>query len=616
MKIGIIDSGVEKTHRRLKDINIVREVVFGNTNMEKQDPTDYCGHGTAVTSIISQMTPSAEFYIAKVFDRQLITEENRLVKAIDWCISNQVNIINLSLGVQTENPGSDLRNICLKAYEKRIVIVSAAYYILSQPCYPAFFPYVFGVTEGRVASVSEFGVLPDYPVEFVAKGDIHRIAHIHNSFKFSSGTSYACAYFSGIVANYLLKQKERQTVDEIKAGLVSEANPKIVSTQSKQFTTIPYVIRNDMDKVAEKLLSKNAFKKDIGRMALFPVSEKEMNSFLDFPTHCIASITKYIDYPRNFSKKNDNQPVQDWMLNDKDFLDFDTLVLGYFHEQLLYVNQKYGYELLDRALLQQKNIYVFDDKLKKYIGKKYPDFQGKVWCPEITEPIMQDILCFRDLSKIKTPVIAVVGTSNKQGKFTTQLRLKKILQKAGYRTAHLSTEPQSELLGADFTFPIGLNSTVKIPLTAWDVTVHALVKAIARYVNPHIIISGTQGWIVPLNRSLFNALNMLHFLNGVQPDGVVCAINPNDTLETIHQNVQAVQSITKARLLFYTITPWERTLHQTNTGNKVMVKNLLSGDELQKRIAYYADMLQAPVFNIKEENCDQQVVQIIENFFS
>ncbi|MDR2763556.1 MAG: DUF1611 domain-containing protein, partial [Tannerella sp.] len=199
---------------------------------------------------------------------------------------------------------------------------------------------------------------------------------------------------------------------------------------------------------------------------------------------------------------------------------------------------------------------------------------------------------------------------------TTQLRLKEILQKAGYRTAHLSTEPQSELLGADFTFPIGLNSTVKIPLTAWDVTVHALVKAIARYANPHIMISGTQGWIVPLNRSLHNALNMLHFLNGVQPDGIICAINPNDTPEVIRQNVQAVQSITKAGLLFYTVTPWERTLHQTGTGNKVMVKNLLSGENLQQRIAYYTDVLQAPIVNIKDENCDQQVVQIIENFFS
>jgi hypothetical protein len=109
---------------------------------------------------------------------------------------------------------------------------------------------------------------------------------------------------------------------------------------------------------------------------------------------------------------------------------------------------------------------------------------------------------------------------------------------------------------------------------------------------------------------------MLHFLNGVQPDGVVCAINPNDTLETVHQNVQAVQSITKARILFYTITPWERTLHQTNTGNKVMVKNLLSGEELLERIAYYTDVLQAPVINIKDDNCDKQVVRIIENFFS
>jgi hypothetical protein len=392
MKIGIIDSGVERTHRRLQQIKIVKEIALNYANMVQYDATDHCGHGTAITSIISQLVPSAEFYIAKIFNDQLITKENYLVKAIDWCITNQVDIINLSLGVQTENPGNDLRNICLKAYEKGIVIVSAAHYILSQPCYPAFFSNVFGVTEGRVTSVSEFGSLSDYPIEFIAKGDIHRVAHINNSFKFSSGTSYACAYFTGIVANYIQELSGFKTIGEIKAGLVSKANTKIVPTQSKQLTIVPYVIRNDIDKVAENLLNKNRLKQDMGRMALFPVSEKEMNSFLDFPGHSIAPVAKYIDYPRTFSPQKGMVTIQDWMLNETDFHDFDSLVLGYFHEHLLYVNQKYGYELLERAMACQKNIYVFDNKLKRYIERKDANFQGKVYCPEITEKI-RVILC-------------------------------------------------------------------------------------------------------------------------------------------------------------------------------------------------------------------------------
>jgi hypothetical protein len=615
MKIGVIDSGVERTHRRLKDIHIVKEIAFDQTNAVQYDATDLCGHGTAVTSIIAQMVPFASFYIARVFNERLITDEKRLVQAIDWCIENQVDIINLSLGVQTENPSNELRNVCLKAYENGIIIVSAAFYILSKPCFPAFYPSVFGVTEGSVSAVSEFGVIPNYPVEFVAKGNIHRIAHIHNSFKFSSGTSYACAYFTGIVANYKLQQTEQKNIDELKSELFLKANLKIVPIQSKQLGAVPYILRHDMDKVAESLLDKKLLKQDIGRIALFPVSEKEMNSFLDFPEHNIAVVTKYIDYPRSFLEKKRNPSVQNWMLNEDDFSEFDSLVLGYFHEQLLHVNQKYGYELLERALLYQKNIYAFDSKLKKYIEKNKCDFHGNVYCPEITEKIMQEILCFRDLEKIKTPVIAVVGTSNKQGKFTTQLRIKEILTKEGYQVSHLSTEPQSELLGADFTFPIGFNSTVKIPLTTWDITLNSLVKAIAFYAKPHIIISGTQGWVIPLNRSLHNALNILHFLNGIQPDGLVCAINPNDTLEVIQQNVQVVQSITKAQVLFYTITPWERTLHQTQTGNKIMVKNLLYGDELQQRVDYYTDLLQAPVMNIKDGNSDKRVLYIIENFF-
>jgi hypothetical protein len=617
MKIGIIDSGIEKTHRRLKNSIITDEVYFDlGDNSIKYDVTDYCGHGTSIASIIAQTISTAELCIVKIFNNSLITEEKQLIKAINWCIDNSVDVINMSLGIQNENPSRELHDMCLKAYEKNIIIVASAHYILSKPSYPAFYPYVFGVTEGRVSNSSEFGFIPDYPIEFVAKGDIHRIAHLNDSFKFSSGTSYACAYFTGIVANHIQQYPEISSIDEIRNSLIEKSNPQIVPTQSNmRYIDIPHIISNNIGIIAERLFDKSKLKKGLGRLALFPVSEKEMNSFLDFPEHSIAPISMYIDYPRSFSSKKEKIHIQDQMISNADILEFDTLVSGYFHENLLYANQKFGYDILRKIISVNKNIYLFDNRLVKSITN-HPEFKGNIYCPEIMEEKAADILQFKNIGKVKTPVIAVIGTSNKQGKFTTQLRLKEILDKEGYRVSHISTEPQGELLGANFTFPIGLNSTVKIPPHTWDITIDALIKAMTYYLNPHIVIGGIQGWMIPLNLNFTHACDMLHFLNGLQPDALICAINPNDSIETIHRNVQAAQIMTRAKVLFYTITPWLRTLKKTVTGHKVITKQLLSEEELQQRIIYYGDILRLPVINIKDKHNDCHVLDAIEKYFS
>jgi len=38
----------------------------------------------------------------KVFDRTLATNRDTVIRAIDWCLQNEIDIINLSLG--TANP--------------------------------------------------------------------------------------------------------------------------------------------------------------------------------------------------------------------------------------------------------------------------------------------------------------------------------------------------------------------------------------------------------------------------------------------------------------------------------------------------------------------------------
>jgi len=60
---------------------------------------DFIGHGTACAGIITKNAPEVELLIIKIFDKELNSSYDLLLKAIDFAIEDKVNIINLSLGM-------------------------------------------------------------------------------------------------------------------------------------------------------------------------------------------------------------------------------------------------------------------------------------------------------------------------------------------------------------------------------------------------------------------------------------------------------------------------------------------------------------------------------------
>jgi subtilisin len=102
VRIGVIDSGVDPAHPGIGPIAAGAAITSEGFS---KIYLDYLGHGTAVAAAIRARAPEAELYIAKVFDRALTTDIDRLIRAIDWCIAQPVDLINLSLG--TPNPAHE-----------------------------------------------------------------------------------------------------------------------------------------------------------------------------------------------------------------------------------------------------------------------------------------------------------------------------------------------------------------------------------------------------------------------------------------------------------------------------------------------------------------------------
>jgi subtilisin family serine protease len=111
IKIGVIDVGFGnfKTNEFTKNLNVISFKDFiddDTTNFFSDQESD---HGTIVTKSIGGknnenqvhgLAFNAMYYLAKtdIYDKEPVDDEERMIRAIDWLISQDVKLINISLG--------------------------------------------------------------------------------------------------------------------------------------------------------------------------------------------------------------------------------------------------------------------------------------------------------------------------------------------------------------------------------------------------------------------------------------------------------------------------------------------------------------------------------------
>ncbi|MGL4344989.1 MAG: S8 family peptidase [Cellulosilyticaceae bacterium] len=133
IKIAVVDTGCDVTHIDLKD-----RIIGGRnfTTEDNSDPNifqDYNGHGTHVCGTIAGsvngigvvgVAPEASLLVLKVLDKKGRGTYEGVVSAINYAITNKVDIISMSLGGPDDVP--ELRQVIQKAVANNILVVCAA----------------------------------------------------------------------------------------------------------------------------------------------------------------------------------------------------------------------------------------------------------------------------------------------------------------------------------------------------------------------------------------------------------------------------------------------------------------------------------------------------------
>jgi subtilisin family serine protease len=173
VRIAVIDSGVNPSHPHISRID----------GGFPDDFLDRLGHGTAVMAAIQEQAPDAEYFAVRVFDRELRTNIDSLIAALEWCIDHEMDIVNLSLGTSKHAER-------FAPFVSRVTVVSAA------GMFPGDLPGVIRVAPDPDIARDQYRVEGE---TFFASGYPRPMPGVPQE-RNLSGVSFAVANMTGFVA--------------------------------------------------------------------------------------------------------------------------------------------------------------------------------------------------------------------------------------------------------------------------------------------------------------------------------------------------------------------------------------------------------------------------------
>lgn len=209
--IGMIDSSINRAHPVFQQARIFEKRFTPSGFNSAKD------HGTAIASLlvgqsdeVQGYVPDSRLYNGVIFaaDKQgrVFSTTAAIVKALNWMAENQVKLVNMSLAGPNN---AILQRAISSACERGMTLVTAAGNAGpgAPPLYPAAYPCTLAITaidaNDQVYHRANRG---DY-IDFALPGVEILHATATGSYGYSSGTSYAAALMSGLIATRLPEGK-------------------------------------------------------------------------------------------------------------------------------------------------------------------------------------------------------------------------------------------------------------------------------------------------------------------------------------------------------------------------------------------------------------------------
>lgn len=231
-KVAILDTGVDFSHP-----DLAPNYAGGyNAITPETSPLDDHGHGTHVAGTIAAVkdekgvvgvAPKAKIYGVKVLNASGSGTYSGIIAGIEWCVENDIDIINMSLGGRNS---IDSFHLAVKAaYKKGITIVCAAGNDGKAVNYPAKYAETLGISASTSLNAIAYFSSRGPEIDFIAPGLNIYSTYKGGKYTTMSGTSMACPHVTGLAAlavslghNSPAKVKAALTKAAIDIGLAEE----------------------------------------------------------------------------------------------------------------------------------------------------------------------------------------------------------------------------------------------------------------------------------------------------------------------------------------------------------------------------------------------------------
>lgn len=598
-RVVVLDSGIDRQYS-LGRVIFAEGAGFHNENGKlicDNDIYDNVGHGTGVSSMIHRVSSEISLIPIKIIDYNICTTDI-LIAALEYVHEKvDCDIINISLGVTCCDRISELYQVCQKLQQKGVIIVSA-FDNQGLISYPAAFDCVIGIDANRFwRKPSDYTAVKNSEINFVGYCIEQRVAWINGGTQIVSGNSFTAPYFTGLIARML--QKECLTYQDVMKKLFEF---------SKRTVEIEEITSSKPDFFIQKSIA-FPFNKEMHSLARFR-NMLQMNDIQFYDIRYMAQIGKRIrDY--SWSNEENEDVILDYSSIDWNE-DFDTFILGHVSEIERITQKQFVEDIVNNCVKYNKKLFAFFD-IEDRIPENIKD-NLVYYFPKIDNINHKERKLSYKTYNIGVPVLAVVGTSSRQGKFTVQLALRKAFQDAGYEVGQLGTEPSSLLFGLDAVYPMGYESTVMVKGNDAAYVVNRMIGDIQNK-EPDIIIVGSQSGIhatLPCGYASYTT-SQYEFLLGCQADAYILCVNVDDSYENIHQIIKYLESIYNAKVLAIVLSPILTTTKWSIINN---VKNRIDPPTLINFQKKLSELLNLPVFILNGPENAKHLMNVCVDFFS
>ncbi len=201
--VAVIDTGIDLAHPAFADkltpAHEWKDFVDGDAHPQEVKGTNY-GHGTGVADLILQVAPNVTLLPIRALGPDGAGDTLDVIAAIDYAVQQGADIVNLSLGTDTQE--KVLKKLVKYATKQEVLIVAS---VGNSGAKNIMFPARYGdevLSVGSVNGQDEFSTFSAYgkALDLTAPGETLLTASPERGVMFWSGTSFSTPIVSGAAA--------------------------------------------------------------------------------------------------------------------------------------------------------------------------------------------------------------------------------------------------------------------------------------------------------------------------------------------------------------------------------------------------------------------------------